>query len=160
MVSVFLSFLLTVSVPRVCALSEDDDAVVISEAEEALVSAYEAVLEAEQAGANVSGLLGMLNLGGKYLSEAYVWYRLGVSENVSHFVGLCRDVVDDVHGEAFVLRGEAEKLGAADFVVKMFGSALGVVVILIGGFVAWRVFKLRHSRRILGLRSEVVFDES
>ena len=160
MVSAFLFFLLTVSVPWVSASSEDVATLTITQAEESFASAFEAVLDAEMAGANVSGLLGRLNLGGEYLAEAYVWYRLGVSENVSRFADLCFEVVGDVRGEAFELRDEAERLGEADFVVKMFGSAVGVIVVVVVGFVVWRVFRRRYRRRVLGLRSEVVSGES
>ncbi|MDH5690881.1 MAG: hypothetical protein OEY81_05585, partial [Candidatus Bathyarchaeota archaeon] len=84
-ISVLLLFLLPVSILGVSASSEDVATLSITQAEETLASAFEAVLDAEMAGANVSGLLGRLNLGGEYLAEAYVWYRLGVSENASRF---------------------------------------------------------------------------
>jgi len=158
--SVFLFLLLSVSIRWVSAVDEDVVALDIAEAEEVLGSAYGAVLEAEEAGANVSGLLGRLNVGGEYLAEAYVWIRLGVFENASRFAGLCREVVEDVKGEAFGLRDEAERLGEADFVVRMVGSAVGVVVVLIVGFVVWRVFRRHYHKKVLGLRPEVVSGES
>jgi len=158
--SVFLFLLLSVSIRWVSAVDEDVVALDIAEAEEVLGSAYGAVLDAEEAGANVSGLLVRLNLGGEYLAEAYVWYRLGVSENASRFAGLCSEVVGDVGSEAVGLRDEAERLGEADFVVKMVGSVVGVVVVVFLGFVVWRVFRRRYVGRVLGLRPEVVSGES
>ena len=158
--SAFLFFLLQVSIPWVSASSDDVATLAMTQAEETLASAFEAVLEAEEAGANVSGLLGRLNLGGEYLAEAYVWYRLGVSENASRFAGLCREVVGDVGSEAFELRDEAKRLGEADFVVKMVGSVVGVIVVVVLGFVVWRVFRRRYRRQVLGLRPEVVSGES
>jgi len=159
-ISVLLLFILPVSILGVSASSEDVATLSITQAEETLSSAYEDVLEAEQAGANVSGLLVRLNLGGEYLAEAYVWYRLGVSENASRFADLCFEVVGDVRGEAFELRDEAKRLEEADFVVKMFGSVGGVIVVVVVGFVVWRVFRRRYCRRVLGLRPEVVSGES
>ena len=114
-ISVLLLFLLPVSILGVSASSEDVATLSITQAEETLASAFEAVLDAEMAGANVSGLLGRLNLGGEYLAEAYVWYRLGVSENASRFADLCFEVVGDVGSEAVELRDEAKRLGDADF---------------------------------------------
>jgi len=160
MVSAFLFFLLTVSFPWVSASSEDVAILSITQAEEALASAFESVLDAEMAGANVSGLLGRLNFGGEYLAEAYVWVRLGVSENASRFAGLCVEVVGDVGSEAVGLRDEAERLGEADFVVRVIWSVGGVVVVGVVGFVVWRVFRRRYCRRVLGLRPEVVSGES
>jgi len=86
----FLFLLLSVSIRWVGAVDEDVVALDIAEAEEILVSAYGAVLEAEEAGANVSGLLGRLNLGGEYLAEAYAYVRLGDSEKEGYFFELWR----------------------------------------------------------------------
>lgn len=158
--SAFLFFLLTVSFPWVSASSEDVATLAITQAEETLASAFEAVLDAEMAGANVSGLLGRLNLGGEYLVEAYVWIRLGVSENASRFAGLCYDVVEDLKSEAVELRDEAKRLGDAEFVVTIFGSVVGMIVVVVSGYVVWRVFKRRYRRQVLGLRPEVVSGES
>jgi len=159
MVSAFLLFLLPFPTLLVSASSEDVVTLALTEAEDALVSAHEAVLEAEQAGANVSGLLDKLNLGAEYLAEAYVWYRLGVSENASRFAGLCYEVVGGVRSEAFELRDEAKRLGDADFVVNMIGSVVGVISVFVFCSVVWLVFSRRYRRRV-GLRSEVVSGES
>ena len=160
MISAFLFCLLPVSIPWVNAASDDVFTVSLPEAEEAFTSAYEAVFEAEQAGANVSGLFGRLNIAGEYLSEAYVWYRSGDSENASRFAGLCYDVVEDLKSEAVELRDEAKRLGDAEFVATLFGSVVGMIVVVVSGYVVWRVFKRRYRRQFLGLRPEVVSGES
>ena len=160
MVSAFLLFLLPFPTLLVSASSEDVVALALTEAEETVASAHEAVLEAEQAGANVSGLLDKLNLGAEYLAEAYVWYRLGVFENASRFAGLCYEVVGGVSSEAVELRDEAKRLGDVDFVVNMIGSVVGVISVFVFCSVAWFVFRRRYRRRVLGLRSEVVSGES
>jgi hypothetical protein len=154
--SVFLFLVLSVSIRWVSAVDEDVVALDIAEAEEVLGSAYGAVLEAEEAGANVSALLVRLNLGGEYLAEAYVWYRLGVFENASRFAGFCREVVGGVLGEAVGLRDEAERLAREDFLVRVFGSAVGVVVVLVLGFFVWGIFKRRYRKSLLGFKPEVV----
>ena len=158
--SVFLFLLLTFSFPWVGASSEDVVPLEVIEAEDILGLAYEAVLEAEEAGANVSGLLGRLDLGGEYLAEAYVWVRLGDSENAGRFAGLCVEVVGAVRGEAVGLKSEAHGLWELDFLVRMIWSVGGVVVVGVVGFVVWRVFRRRYLRRVLGLRPEVVSGES
>jgi len=158
--SALLLLLLPVPILLVNASGEDVASLALTEAEETLASTHEAVLEAEQAGANVSGLLDKLNLGAEYLAEAYVWYRLGVSENASRFAGLCYEVVGGVSSEAVELRGEAKRLGDAEFVVTMFGSIVGMIVVVVSGYVVWRVFKRRYRRQVLGLRPEVVSGES
>lgn len=159
MFSVLLFLLLSVSVTWVGAADADKAAQDLANAEEALVSANGAVLEAEEAGANVSGLLVTLNAGGGYLAEAYNWYRLGVFESASSYAGLCREVVSDVSSQAVGLRDEAEALVKEDFLVRIFGSAVGMGVILVVGFVVWRAFRRRYIKRALELKPEVVSGE-
>jgi len=158
--SVLLFLLLQFSVPWVGAVDEDVVTLGLADAEEALGSAYGAVLDAEMAGANVSGLLGKLSVGGEYLAEAYVCYRLGVSENASRFAGLCYDIVGDVGSEAVGLKSEAHGLWVLDFLVRMIWSVGGVIVVGVVGFVVWRVFRRRYLGRVLGSRPEVVSGES
>jgi len=158
--SVFLFLLLTVSISWVSAVDEDVVALDIAEAEEVLGSAYGAVLEAEEAGANVSGLFVRLNVADQYLAEAYVWYRLGVYENATRFAGLCSEVVGDMRGEAFGLKSKAHGLWVLDVLVRMIWSVGGVIVVVFLGFVVWRVFRRRYHKRVLGLRPEVVSGES
>jgi hypothetical protein len=159
-VSVFLFLVVSVSVPWVSASSGDMIPLEVAEAEEALVLAYDAVLEAEEAGANVSGLLGRLNVGGEYLAEAYVWVRLGDSEKASRFAGLCVEVVGDMRGEAVGLREEAHGWWVLDVIVRLIWSVFGLIVIVVVAFVVWRVFRRRYLKRVLGLKPEVVSDES
>jgi hypothetical protein len=158
--SVLLFLLLSVSVTWVSAADEDQVSLGLANAEGDLASAYDAVLEAEEAGADVSGLLDMLNVGGEYLAEAYVWQRLGVNENATRLAGLCQEAVENVRSEAILLKEKAERLEASDFMVTMLVSAVGVGVVVVVGFVLWRVFTRRYSRRILGLKPEVVSGES
>jgi hypothetical protein len=158
-VSVFLFSLVSVSVPWVSAVDGDVMSLEVAEAEEALILAYDSVLEAEEAGANVSGLLDRLSVGGNYLAEAYAYVRLDDFENASRFAGLCSGVVESMRSEAFELRDEAKRLGEADFVVNMIGSVVGVVFVLVFSSVVWLVFR-RHYRGRVGLRSEVVCGES
>jgi len=156
----FLFLVVQFSFPWVGAVDEDVVTLGLADAEEALGSAYGAVLDAEEAGANVSGLLDRLNLGGEYLAEAYVWYRLGASENASRFAGLCREVVGDVRGEAVGLKSEAHGWWVLDVLVRIIWSVGGVIVVVVVGFVVWRVFRKRYLKRVLGSRPEVVSGES
>jgi hypothetical protein len=159
-VSVFLFLLVPVSVPLVSATSEDVVPLEVAEAKEALVSAYNAVLEAEEAGANVSGLLGRLNVGGEYLAEAYAYIRLGDFESAGRFAGLCVEEVEGVRSEAGGLREEAHGWWTLDVIVKVIWSVVGVVVVVVGGFVVWRIFKRRYHGKVLGMRPEVASGES
>lgn len=147
--SALLIFLISVHILLVNAQSESAASLAITQAEEALVSAHEAVLEAEQAGANVSSLLDTSNLAGDYLAEAYAWYRLGSFDKANQFAGLCSDAIKDVRSEAFELRDDAKKQGEATIFVNMIISVAGVAAVLVFCSVAWLVFKRRYQRRLV-----------
>jgi len=155
-VSVFLFLLVPFAVPWVSATNGDAVPLEVAEAEEALVSAYDVVLEAEESGANVSGLLDKLTVGGEYLAEAYVWVRLGNSENTNRLAGLCHDVAEDVQSDAVELRDETKGSWMSETVVVMLGSVVGVILVVGLCFVGWRVFRRHYRKTVLGLRPEVV----
>jgi hypothetical protein len=140
--------------------SEDVAAAALNRAEVAMFLAYEAVSDAEEAGAHVNGLLAELNVGGEYLAEAHVWNRIGDFETATYFADLCYDVIENIRSEAAELENEANGSKVSDLVVRMAVSIVGVVVVIFLSFLVWRVFKRRYHRRVLGLRPEVVSGES
>jgi len=142
------------------AYGEDVAASAVDRAEVAVVSAYEAVLGAEQAGADVTDLLARLNVAGEYLANAHVLYSLGDFENATRFANLCYDVGEEVRNEAVELKNEAHELWVTNLIVRMNLSIISVVIIVFLSFLGWHVFKRRYHRRILGMKPEVVSGES
>ena len=157
---VLSTFISSPLVLRAHASSQVVAASAISQAEQALASAYEAVLEAEQAGANVTGLLARLNEAGDLLAQANVLYRLGDFDGVARFAELCGQIGEEVRVEAHGLRDLALEEAAQRFRWTMIGSILGVAIVVGGSFLGWRIFKRRYYRRVLGMRPEVISDES
>ena len=139
---------------------EDVAVSAVDGAEVAIASAYETVLNAEEAGADVSGLLAELNVAGGYLAEAHVWLGLGDFDETVRLADLCYDAVVDVRNEAFELESEAQAFRVTDSIVKMTGSMIGVVVVVFLGLVFWSVFKRRYSKRVLEMKPEVISGES
>jgi hypothetical protein len=142
------------------ASSEDAASLAISQAEQVLASAFEAVLEAERAGANVSGLLVMLNDAGVFLAKAQVAYRLGDFEEAVGFADLCYEIGEGVKGKAGELRVEAYGPRVIGFWLTMAGSLVGVVAVGVGSVWGWRFFKRRYYRHVLRMKPEVSSDES
>ena len=134
-VSVFLFLLVSVTVPSVSATNDDAVPLEVIEAEEALVSAYEVVSEAEASGVNVSALINELNVGSEYLGEAHVSVHLDDSENISYFAGLCYNIAKDVQSDAVELRDEAKRSRMNESIVVMFGSVIGVIAVMVLAFV-------------------------
>ena len=122
--------------------------------------AYETVLDAERVSANVSVLLQDLNVASNYLADANIFYRLGDFDNASNFSNLCYEIATRVEKEALELQNEAVRLNEANFEATVFLSFVGVLFVVIFGFLSWRIFKSRYYRQVLGSKPEVVADES
>jgi hypothetical protein len=157
----FFLLLLSVSVapvfvPSAIAESDDDAALsAIDGAEVSVVSAYEAVLEAEADGVDVSGLLVRLNDAGELLVEAHVAYGLENFDEAVGFAGLCSEVGDSVNSDAVDLRLGAQGSRITELWLTMVGSLMGVVVVFFVGFFGWGVVKRRFVRRVLEMKVEV-----
>lgn len=154
-VFVFCVLVLHFSIPWCGASTDGNGSVLLAEAENELTAAYDAVLGAERAGANVSLLLDQLNLAGDDLSQAYVWDSLGNSESAVHFSNLCYQIASNVKDEAIEVTKILEDQRNSELISIQLGSVTAIVVILVLSFVIWRVFKRRYCKRILRLKPEV-----
>jgi len=140
--------------------SEDTAATSIEGAENALVSAHQAVLEVEQVEANVSGLLAQLNKAGEFLAKAHMAHTLGDFDEAIRSASLCSEISESVKDEADELRVEAYGSRVMGSWLTMTGSVIGVVAVGFGSFWGWRVFKRRYIRRALRMKPGVAKDES
>ncbi|RLI40341.1 hypothetical protein DRO69_13015 [Candidatus Bathyarchaeota archaeon] len=125
--------------------SEDTAAASIENAENTLVSAYQAILEAEQAGANISNLLTQLNDAGMLLSRAHLAYEMGNFNSARNFAVWCEGNLTGFIDEAEALKQIAIQRHYWDFTVNVVGSAVGAVAIIMGGFVFWVFLKKREG---------------
>ena len=158
---IVLAFSASVFVSGIFASNSEDTATTsIERAENALVSAYQVVLEAEQAGVDVLDLLALLNEAGELLAEAQVAFRLSDFDEAVRSANLCSVIGEGVENEADELLVEAYGSQIMVFWLTMSGSLVGVVVVGFGSFWGWRVFKRRYHRRVLRMKPEVDYDES
>ena len=158
---VLLSLVSWVSVSSIQASNVEDGALsAIERGELAMTVAYEAVLEAERAGANVTSLLSKLNEGAEALSEAHMSNRVGNFDDVTYFANLCYDLVASIEAEANMLRDAAVVERPQRLFLTSLSSAVAAVCILFGGFFGWRFFKNRYYQRISQMKPEVVNNEA
>lgn len=141
-------------------INENEAASALMDAEEAIESAYRAALEAEQSGANISSLLGQLNAAGENLSLASMAYRQGDFQKASDFANSSKNIGEEVQTAAVDLKNSASYESVERMWLTMIGSIVGVVVVSLGSFWVWRVFKRRYYDRVLGMKPEVSSDES
>jgi len=150
-----LVFLVPNFAPESSASDSDSASLAIKQAEATMASAYEAILEAEQVGANVSDLLARLNVAAENLANAHVCHGLGDFENATRFANLCYDIGKEVRNEAYELRIEAYGPDVISRLVENIGSIIGIIGIIYAGFLGWHVFKRRYHKRLLRMKPEV-----
>jgi len=138
----------------------DDAAASVADADTAVRQAFNATLDAERAGANVSGLLVRLNDAGAVLDEAEVALSNGNLSDAAGKAGTCISMSQSVLSDAGVLRASA-----LDGARMMFWTYLAFSVMSIGVFVVvlavvWRRFKRRYVGKVLGMKPEVKHNEA
>ncbi|MEM1589523.1 MAG: hypothetical protein QXZ68_07145 [Candidatus Bathyarchaeia archaeon] len=132
-------------VPRAFCLTRADAESAIQSAESKLLDCYEAVYEAEKAGANVSSLLKILNEAGWLLSKAKLAYNSGDSDSAYGHALNCSQRLEGVVSQANNLKVEAEQASRMDFLINYVGSAVGSVAVIVGGYALWTFIKKREK---------------
>ena len=115
-----------------CASAESNRDVAvssISDAEQAVASAYVAVLDAERAGANVSGLLVRLNGAAELILEAHAAFDSGSFGEAVRLAGLSGGVGVEVENDAALLKVEAGNASVDRFWLYLCVSVVAVAVV-------------------------------
>jgi len=144
-ISICLISLVSVSFPTINAATEATAIQAINRSEEALASAYEIVLETEQAGANVSVLLDRLNIAGENLAEAQMLFRLGDFDGAVHSAELSSDQVEgNFMNTAEKLKNDAQQIESERWFANLITSLVALIAVISGTTIAWLIFKRRH----------------
>jgi len=138
--------------------NENADSSLMQQAEEAVSSAYEMVLSAENAGANVTNPLMKLNEAASYLSTARNLLRNEDPDGVAELIFSSIEIAVSAKNEANNLKASA--LADRDFAnkISLLISSVVVSIFLVFMFYLWRVFKRSYIRKFLDLTPEVVSD--
>jgi len=137
------------------SIGEDSFSSAIDRAEGVVVSAYGVVLEAERAGADISGLADQLNVVAGLLVQAHLQYEAGNFSGAVYIAGQCYEIAEGVETEAYALRDWAAVDGVQRFWLMIMAWVISLFVIVCGSFFGWRVFKRRYYRKVLRLKPEV-----
>jgi len=130
--------------PILADSNQDTASVAIADAEETIVSTYEAVLEAEQAGGNVSGLLAQLNEAGEFLATARMLYGNGDFDNAIYFADLSGSIGEEVENAAYELEDLASDEEMQRMWFTVLGSISGIVLVVSGSLWVWWFLKRRY----------------
>lgn len=143
-----------------CVVGSGEASSAVEGADSALRQAFLAVLEAERAGVNVSGLLVKLDSAGRFLAEAQICYRNGDFGGAVYNANLSAQSVEGLVEEAEQLKALATTEYRQRSFQTVATSSLAVVVIVLGFFVGWLLFKQRYFEEVLKMKPEVVKGES
>ncbi|UCE44147.1 MAG: hypothetical protein JSV57_01255 [Candidatus Bathyarchaeota archaeon] len=143
-----LTFSVSASVSREDALSA------VSEAEQSLAGAYEAVVEAEEVGGNASRLLAQLGVAGEHLAGAYNALRKGDFSGAVDDANRCRESAEDVETDAAELKILAPQERRQHFLSWMISSSIGICCIAVGSIISWYGFKHRYNRGVARAKPE------
>ncbi len=135
--------------PSVFAETTEADAQsAIGAAQGKLVVCYQAVANASSAGANVTGLLLVLDQSGGNLSRADLAYNMGNFSSAQSYAvqSLNLLVQNNVTTRADALKSSASQARFWAFMINIVGSLVGTVVVVCSGFVVWVFLKKRYAK--------------
>jgi hypothetical protein len=126
-------------------VSKDQAASVLTDANAAVTSSYQAVYKAEDAGANISSLLVQLNDAAGSLARAHLAYDSGNFDSSQRFTVQCQEKLTGFVAHANALREAAIQSHHTDFMVNVVGSLVGALGVVGVGFLMW--FFLKRNAR-------------
>lgn len=153
--AVLVTACLVLNAPRAFSAGSAEAAAAVSDADNALRGAFVAALDAESAGANVSGLMGRMNSAGVALTEAQVALTAGNYSDAVSRASECKGLADGVFSDADMLKGDAVSQ-ASKWWVTVLLSVAGSVMFVVVLFFVWRRFRRSYADKLLGSRPEVV----
>jgi beta-lactamase regulating signal transducer with metallopeptidase domain len=124
-----------------------DAASAIAAARGELVVCYLAVANASSAGANVTGLILVLDQARGNLSRADLAYKMGNYSVAQSYANQSLDLLvqNNVEAQAASLTNQALGADFWDFMINVVCSLVGAVAVIVVGFVLWVVLKKRYT---------------
>lgn len=130
------------------AASEADAQSAVNEASQRIVTCYETVAKASNAGANVTALLQILNKAGGLLSRAELALENG-DLNSSYVLALqSQQMLEGFEAQALGEQNTASHANFVSFMINVVGSLVGAVAVLGGSFAVWTQLKKRGRKVI------------
>jgi CHASE3 domain sensor protein len=121
----------------------------------AVEQAFNSVVDAEKAGANVTDLLTRLNVAEGILAQAENSYRVGDSANASVQAESVLPIAQQVNASAHEAKQNAIVSGQNAYWSAIAFAIIGSLVFVLVLFVFWRWFKRRYINNLSQLKPEV-----
>jgi hypothetical protein len=138
----------------------DETSPSVADADVAVRQAFNATLNAERTGANVSSLILRLNEAGGILVEAEIALGNGSSSEAASDATQCVGIAQSVKSDADALKASALDEAQTLLWTYLTFSVVGVAVFVVVLVLVWRRFKRGYVGNTLGMRPEVAHDEA
>ena len=128
-----------------CVFAQTDQtASKLQEANTAIDGAFNAVLDAEKTGANVTGLLSQLNVAEGDLAQAENLYRTGDSNTAASQAESVLPIAQKVTTAAQNAKQTSIVSSQKAFLSIITFTIIGAIVFVLALFLVWRLFKRRY----------------
>jgi hypothetical protein len=127
----------------------------MQEAQDAFEQAFNVVLDAETADANVTSLLNQLNSAADLLAQAENAYRVGNNNLAISNADSVIQIAEQVSSAAVTAKQSAIVEGQSAFWIRTTSIIVGSVVFVLVMLVVWRWFKRRYIKNLSNTKPEV-----
>jgi len=124
----------------------------IDDARNALYIAYDSVLDAERAGADVTKLVINLNTALNLLNKAEDYYARGDNSGVLSYATQSKSIADQVVIEARQLKAQAIEAANRQRIIVGISVPVIIIAVCIGLFYGWRLYSQKSREKILKMK--------
>jgi len=156
---VFLALLGLFSGSIVVVRGADQASPIVGDAGSAVHAAFNATLEAERAGANVSDLIASLNEAARLLSDAKTSLSSGNLSEAAIMAGQCFGIAANIERQAGVLKASAKNEAQSVFWTSLTFSVVGIASFIVVLLLLWVWFRRRFTGKVLDMKPEVASNE-
>jgi hypothetical protein len=133
----------------------DDATTKLETANNAVQQAFNNVLSAEKAGANVTSLLNQLNSAANYLAEAENANRAGDNSAVTSNANLALLITQQVNTQVQSAKESATIATQNSFWLTIGFTIVGAILLILSLFWGWHFFKQFYIRKLMESKPEV-----
>ena len=138
----------------------DEASLGVEAADVAVRQAFNATLNAEGVGVNVSGLIVRLNGAGSILEEAENAFRVGNSSGATEMANECIAIADGIKSDADYLKASAPGEKDTVLLTTLNFSVVSIATFAAALIIAWGWLKRRYAAKMVSTKPEVVADEA
>lgn len=129
-------------------------------ANSAIIQAFNAILDAEESGANVTDLINQLNIASELLAQANIEYTTGNLSSAANNAEAVLPITQKVLVDAQNAKQTASAHGQTVFWSTLALASVGIFSFVLVLFLLWRWFKKKYVSNLFDTKPEVNLHET